>query len=259
MTEHAPDRLWSGIDIPKTIAGALAAVCAAVIGSFLGVAGTLVGAAVASIVGSVGTEVYARSLKKGTAKLETLAPSFIRAPAAVGTPEVAAATGADSPSHTVGDRDRRRIRWGRVAAVAGVLFVLAIGTLTVAELITGRSAASTVGNAPGGEGTTVGTVFGERDDRPATTPSRAPAEPTGTAPSGGHSPAATPGSAPAGPTSAPADNPPTDEPSTAPTTGPTAVPPTDPPTDGPPPAEPAEPQELVEDPPLDQKRSTPER
>ena len=35
MTEHAPDRLWSGIDIPKTIAGALAAVCAAVIGSFL--------------------------------------------------------------------------------------------------------------------------------------------------------------------------------------------------------------------------------
>ena len=44
MTAQAPDRIWSGIDIVKTLAGALAAVCAAWIGSFLGVAGTVAGA-----------------------------------------------------------------------------------------------------------------------------------------------------------------------------------------------------------------------
>lgn len=168
MTEHAPDRLWSGIDIPKTIAAALAAVCAAVIGSFLGVAGTLIGAAVASVIGSVGTEVYHRSIKKGTEKLQIVAPTFIKVPAAVGTPEVAAATEDESPSHTVPPPSGRTIRWGRVAAIAGALFVIAIGSLTVAELLTGRPVASTVGNTSNG-GTTVGSVF-KNDDSSTPTP-----------------------------------------------------------------------------------------
>src|SRR3954453_5102399 len=150
MTEQAPDRLWSGIDMTKTIAAALAAVCAAVVGSFLGVAGTLVGAAVASIVGSVGTEIYQRSLNKGAKKLQTLAaPTFVKAPAAVGTPPVAAASEEDSPSHTVPEKPPRQIRWGRIAMVAGALFVLAMGTITVAEVITGKSVASTLGNSTG--------------------------------------------------------------------------------------------------------------
>src|SRR4051794_28077138 len=122
MSEHTPDRVWSGIDIPKTVAAALAAVCAAVVGSYLGVAGTLVGAAVASVVGSVGTEIYQRWFSKGAKKLQTLAPAFVTAPAAVGTPAVAAATEEDSPSHTVPEAERRKIRWGRVALIAGVLF-----------------------------------------------------------------------------------------------------------------------------------------
>src|SRR3954468_4724975 len=109
MSEQAPDRLWSGIDIPKTIAAALAAVCAAVVGSYLGVAGTLIGAAVASVVGSVGTEVYDRSLKKGRKKLQTLAPVFVKAPAAVGTPPVPAATEEELPSQIV--PPARQIRW----------------------------------------------------------------------------------------------------------------------------------------------------
>jgi hypothetical protein len=177
MTEHAPDRLWSGIDIPKTIAGALAAVCAAVIGSFLGVAGTLIGAAVASVIGSVGTEVYHRSLQKGTKKLHTtLAPTFVKAPAAVGTPEVAAATEDDSPSHIVPPAVPGTIRWGRVAAIAGALFVLAMGSLTVAELFTGKSVASTVGNTSS-TGTTVGSVFdGDDSSTPPPAPSKSPAE-----------------------------------------------------------------------------------
>jgi hypothetical protein len=173
MTEQAPDRVWSGIDIPKIIAAALAAVCAAVIGSFLGVAGTLVGAAVASVIGSVGTEVYHRYLNKGAKKIQTLAvPAFVRAPAAVGTPSVAAAAEEDSPSHTVPDLPQRQIRWGRVAIVAGALFVLAMGTLTVVELITGKSVASTVGNGTGAK-TTFGGIF-DPGTSTSTTPAPTP-------------------------------------------------------------------------------------
>jgi hypothetical protein len=213
MTEHAPDRLWSGIDIPKTIAGALAAVCAAVIGSFLGVAGTLIGAAVASVIGSVGTEIYHRSIQKGTKKLHnTLAPTFVKAPAAVGTPEVAAATEDDSPSHLV-PPEPGRIRWGRVAVIAGALFVLAMGSLTVAEIVTGKSAASTVGNTSS-TGTTVGSVFrggGSSTRTPTPAPSQSTSEEQGT-PSEDQ-------------TSEPTEAPATTEP-TAPATEPTTVAPT---------------------------------
>jgi len=218
MTEHASDRVWSGIDIPKTIAGALAAVCAAVVGSFLGVAGTLIGAAVASIVGSVGTEIYARSIRKGHKKLETLTPPFVRAPAAVGTPRVAAANRNDSSSHTV--PTRREIRWGRVALVAGALFVLAMGTLTTVELITGKSAATMIGGHNTPAKTTFGGLFGsgQQKAKPTPTPTPTPAAtPTGTG---------TATTAPAtGTTSPPAAD--TATPTTEPTT---QAPATDPPT-----------------------------
>jgi len=220
MTEHAPNKVLSGIDIPKTIAGALAAVCAAVIGSFLGVAGTLIGAAVASIIGSVGTEIYTRSLKKGSEKLSTIAPTFIRAPAAVGTPEVAAATEEDSPSHTV--PPKRQIRWKRVAMIAGAVFVVAMGSLTVVELVTGKSVASMIGNSTKAPTTLGGLIDpgGSSRSRPALTPTPAPtdtATPTST-------PTTQPTTqAPTG-TTAPTTQP-TTEPTTAPTTGAPGQPP----------------------------------
>jgi cytoskeletal protein RodZ len=204
MSEQAaPDRLWSGIEVSKIIAGTLAAVTAAVVGSFLGVAGTLVGAAVASVVGSVGTEIYQKSLHRGTKRLAAIAPTFVKVPAAAGTPPVAAATEEESPSHTVAPR--KQIRWGHAAAIAGVLFVLAIGTLTAFELITGKSMASTVGNSSS-SGTSVGSVLkGNSTDTPAQVPSAPPASD--------------------GPTADPTDRPNT-EPSTEPTTEPTTTAPT---------------------------------
>jgi hypothetical protein len=188
MTEHAPDNILSGINFPKVIAGTLAAVSAAVVGSFLGVAGTLAGAAVASLIGSVGTEIYERSLHRGAKKLQTLAPTFIKAPAAVGTPQVAAATEDDLPSHTVPEEaGKRQIRWGRVAVIAGALFVLAMGSLTIFEVVTGKSVASMVGNNSGG-GTTIGSILdsGKSNSTPApttsTTPTDSPSEGTTTQP-----------------------------------------------------------------------------
>jgi hypothetical protein len=177
MSEQAPDRLWSGIDIPKTVAGVLAAISAAVVGSFLGVAGTLVGAAVASVISSVGTELYQRSIHRSAKKLQTIAPTFIKVPAAVGTPSVAAATEADSPSHTVPERPKRNIRWGRIAMIAGALFVLTMGTLTAVELISKRSVASWTGHGNGSTTTFGGVVTGGNDE-----PTKTPPSPIGSAP-----------------------------------------------------------------------------
>ncbi len=180
MSEHAPDRVLSGIDVPKTIAGVLAAVSAAVLGSFLGVAGTLVGAAVASVVGSVGTEIYRKFITRGHKKIVA---TFVTAPAAVGTPSVAAAS-EESPSQPEPDEASgvaapMKMRWGRVAMVAAGVFVLAIGSLTAFELITGKSAAEATGHHTGST-TTVGSIFGgQKKSDQVTTPASTP---TSTAP-----------------------------------------------------------------------------
>ncbi|WP_229069584.1 hypothetical protein [Actinoplanes sp. DH11] len=149
MSEQTQPRIWSGIDVPKTIAGTLAAVSAAVVGSYLGVAGTLIGAAVASVVSSIGTEIYHRSLDRGSKRLQSAFTTPLAAQAAVGTPEVAAATEPPSSSTPL----VRRIRWKRVSLVAGAVFVLALGTLTTAELLAGRSAADVTRGGDSGTAT----------------------------------------------------------------------------------------------------------
>lgn len=209
MTEQAPDRIWSGIDIPKTLAGALAAVCAAVAGSFLGVAGTLAGAAVASVIATVGTEVYARSISKGTKKLQMLAPTFVKAPAAVGTPPVEAASEEDSPSHTVLAEPPKTLRWGRIVIAAAALFVLAMASLTVVELMAGRSLASMVGHSSSGT-----TTFSSVTDG-GTGPDENPSPAVSVTPSDEATPAEEPSTEP---TEEPTTTEPTTEPATAPTT-----------------------------------------
>lgn len=217
MTEHAPDRILTGIDIPKAIAGVLATVSAAVLGSFLGVAGTLAGAALASVIGTIGTEVYHRSIRKGARKLQS---SFVTAPAAVGTPWVAAAR-SEVPSEPETPEPARSIRWGRVAAVAASVFVLAIGTLTAFELITGKSAADAVGNKSSSS-TTIGSLLGGsgKSTKPIPAPSSSPT-PTGTTATTG----ATGGPAPTATTTAPTSPAPATDATTAPaqTEAPTAT------------------------------------
>src|SRR3712207_4577894 len=56
----------------QVAAGALAAVSAAVIASFFGVAGTVIGAAVASVVSTVGAAVYTESMRRAHAGLRRL-------------------------------------------------------------------------------------------------------------------------------------------------------------------------------------------
>lgn len=198
MSEQATDRVWSSIDIPKTIAGVLAAVSAAVVGSFLGVAGTLVGAALASVVGSVGTEVYRKWIARGHKKIAT----FVTAPAAVGTPGVAAAhdesPSQPEPEEGTGVSVPTKMRWGRVASIAGAVFVLAMGTLTAFELITGKSAADAVGHHTNST-TTICSVFCSKKTDQVNTPASTPASTGAPATDGTKAPAtgsATTGSTP---------------------------------------------------------------
>jgi hypothetical protein len=184
MTQQQAARHGPAIDIPKTIAGVLAAVSAAVVGSYLGVAGTLIGAAVASVVGSVGTELYQRWIHKGSHKLRT---TFVTAPAAVGTPEVAAAA-EEVPSQPEPVAPTK-IRWGRVSAVAAAVFVLAVGTLTAFELVTGKSAADAVGNRSSST-TTLCSVLCANKSKPTPASSPSP-RPSATSTSGTPSPTAT--------------------------------------------------------------------
>lgn len=176
MSEHPPDRIWSGIDIVKVTAGTLAAVSAAVIGSFLGVAGTLIGAAIASLVGTVGTEVFAKSISRGYSRLRGTSPAQppVTAPAAVGTPAVAMpSTAKQVPGHfdpvpqPGSTTQSARPRWRRLVLPAIAVFVLAMGAVTLVELTAGKSFASMFGNESGG-GTTLTSVG--REDDPTPTP-----------------------------------------------------------------------------------------
>jgi hypothetical protein len=161
MSERAaPERIWSGIDIFKVAAGTLAAVAAAVIGSFLGVAGTLIGAAVASVVGSIGTEVFQKSLNQGYARLRGTRPGGETA----GTPLAAAATPADAAIPVHGEpathavpvtgaphlpavESPARPRWRRVVVAAGAFFVLAMGGIFAVEAVAGEPLAALVGSS----------------------------------------------------------------------------------------------------------------
>jgi len=94
------------------VASALAAVSAAIAASFLGVAGTVVGAALASGLSTAGTALYDHALRRTRDKLRAAPP-----------------------------------RWGRVGITAVLVFALAMGAITLGEWVSGRSAADMVHGA----------------------------------------------------------------------------------------------------------------
>ncbi|MFC0430208.1 hypothetical protein [Kutzneria buriramensis] len=155
-----------GLDIKPTqvAAGALASVTAAVLGSKLGVAGTVAGAGMASVVGTVGTAMYERSIQAArsrvTARIKQEEPP----------------AGASHDAETVrlmvappGEETTGRRRWPLMVAGVVAAFVLGMGVLTVVELLDGHATSGT------GNRTTVGALFGQPgQSTPAPTTSNAP-------------------------------------------------------------------------------------
>ena len=200
-TTERPQKIWSTIDVAKIGAGALAAVSAAVAASSLGVAGTLGGAAVASVIGSLGTELYANSLKRGYGRLRKAKPGLVQVPRTGDAVPVAPAVDPDAdPDATraipvtsasaigaaavYGPVTPPKPRWKRVVLLTVAVFVLAMTAIWLVEVVAGESLAAVFGNDTSGT-TTIGTVVGDDSgaDTPAPAVSTTPTDGTDVTPS----------------------------------------------------------------------------
>ncbi|TAM84348.1 MAG: hypothetical protein EPN43_12635 [Jatrophihabitans sp.] len=130
-----------GLSSTQLVASALAAVTATVAASYLGVSGTVIGAAVASVLSVLGNAVYSHSLRQTGSRVRAAVPA--------------------------------RGRW--VLGTCAAVFVGVLGVVTVVELAAGRPLSNLVHDSPG----TGTTVFGA-DARPQAHGVPAPALPTPT-------------------------------------------------------------------------------
>jgi hypothetical protein len=218
MTSETSQRTWSDLDLAKIVAGTLSAVTAAVCASVLGVAGTLIGAGVASLVATVGQELYARSLRHGYQRLRD--PRRTRVSASAATPgtvpahdeasgerqattttlhssaaRVEAPTAGSHPDPGRGDATAAtRLRWKRIAVATLAAFALAMVVIGAVELIAGRSLAGMFGDENAGRTTFSSVVDGPPSPAATPAPGATPDAPA-TAPGGGPARTATPSAA----------------------------------------------------------------
>jgi outer membrane lipoprotein SlyB len=148
------------LSVPQILGGALAAMTAAALGAQLSVAGTLVGAALASIIAAVAGSLYTASIRRTRDKVKTV--FWTGQPNEVEEPTVIDIV-ADTEGHITGQRShlvepepsrapspprRPKLNWKRVAVAALAAFGIAAVALTTFELVTGHALS-------GGEGTTI--------------------------------------------------------------------------------------------------------
>jgi hypothetical protein len=133
------------LSIVQLIAGCLAAITAAVVASRLGVAGTLIGTAVASIVAPVGAALYTLSIRKTHSRLQHLRPQQ-RGPSA----------------EQVRRRPHLRGNWLIVAGSVLAVFIISMAAVTGVEAAAGKKLCAIVGGCSqgAGSGTTVAGLSG---------------------------------------------------------------------------------------------------
>ncbi len=246
------DKVRLEINWVQAAAGALAAMSSAVLLSTVGVAGTLIGAALGSVVFTVGSAIYSYSLRVSRARVA--AAARLRAaryrdrdlggdplpppvspdvapgpdPRPVGEP-VGSAAGARQPGGPLTLRWRDalpKLPWVRIALGSAALFVVVMGVIVGVETLVGRPvSAYTGGSSSQRTGTSIpglGGAGGTPSQTPAPTPSPGTATPTsgastGPTPTTAPTPSASPDAPPT--TASPAPEPTTSAPSVAPTPG----------------------------------------
>jgi hypothetical protein len=169
--------------VPKLLAGALAAASGAVVASFFGIEGTLIGAALVSLLVAPAEALYTHSLAS--------AHRVARRSLARRMGEQAGASQEGTSQEGTSQAHPQPIRWQRVAVAAVAAFGLAVGAITGVEAVANQPLASLVGSRPRPEGSTsVGVVVGgaERSAPPVT---RAPATSTTSTSSSGPAPTTT--------------------------------------------------------------------
>jgi len=212
-----------GIRISQVLAGALAAVTAALLGSTVGVAGTVVGAGLASVVSTVGGALYLRSIQRTKQSVRTVRAKVVGrsgdATVLVTDEDTQQETGesaeVDQPdaSDDRPEPERRRLRWPTLVAGSVLAFALGMLAITGVEWLRGEPLS-------GGTGTTFGSIVEPHRDS-GSNDDKAPASDPSTPPS---STITTTGDAPKSTTSTPPTT------STAPSTGSSTTTTTAPPT-----------------------------
>jgi hypothetical protein len=228
------------IDWVKTAAGALAAVSSAVVLSRIGAAGTIIGAALGSVVVTVANAFYSQGLERSR---DRIAQAHAQAVARVGAaqaevrrasrrqahggraPDPAARSELQHAEEHLADaqrdldqvsadasgtrgavswRDRLAgLPWRRIALLAAALFVVAVVLITAFELVSGRSVSSYTGGTHGSGGTSLSHLTGSgggSGHTPAPSPSPSTTPTEGATLSAQPTPSEATPSAPANPT-----------------------------------------------------------
>ena len=202
--EQEKDERTLGLSTAQVVGSVLAAITGAVLASTMGVTGTVIGAAVASLVATIGSAIYTWSLRRTTvavrktaaqvrqAALESgpLPRTVAQGPLRTIKERAAASTAEQGPDGQEQDQDqdqdpdgqqpeepdpdedswRRSIPWGKVLLASLTVTVLALAGITVVEAIAGKPISSVTGGSDS-QGTTVGNVTGSDRSQKDTGPS----------------------------------------------------------------------------------------
>jgi hypothetical protein len=159
---HAPRpgrrRVLPRFDLSATqlVATALAAITATIAGSYLGVSGTVIGAALASVVGAIGNAVYAHSLHSTRARVRQAVPS--RRTAGPGRePSTDEPPVLPTPVRRPRRERREQSAWRGIAIGSIAVFVAVLTAITGVEIVAGRPISDLL-RGDSGTGTS---VFGE--------------------------------------------------------------------------------------------------
>lgn len=188
MGRVSDDRPGLRLSATQVAAGAAAAATAAFAASALGLAGTILGAAVVSATITVLAAVYDHSLRQ--ARTRIVVARLAERPRGM---DAADTSTADDPEPAAADDDTQTLvlpaldlegsdgyHWRRIAVVSLLLFAVVMGAITAFELVTGRPI-STLFTGDDETGTTISNVV--RRPRPATSDTPTPTvTPTTTSP-----------------------------------------------------------------------------
>ena len=169
-----------GLSVTQLLATGLAAVTATFAASYLGVAGTVIGAAIASVLTAVGNAVYSTSLRTTRDRVREVVPvTLLRGGTTAVLPARAASAGDDRepptlptarPARADDGPARPRLALRRVALVATTVFLTVLAVVTGVELVAGRPLSDLL-RGDSGHGTS---VFGGTTVKTRTVPPTAP-------------------------------------------------------------------------------------
>jgi hypothetical protein len=173
MAEEKDERTL-GLSPAQVAGSALAAVSGALLASFAGTTGTIIGTAVGSVVATVGAALYTWSLRRTSAAVRRTAAQVRQTALLTGPLPRTVAQGpmrsrdGHGPEDQLADEAipeeprRRSLPWGRTLLASVAVTVVALGGITTFEAITGRPISSLLGGSDS-RGTSVGNLVGSDD------------------------------------------------------------------------------------------------